>query len=56
MEMSANPTALQDNPCRAHRDDKSWPTKDIVRDRVRLPATMKWVGTNRQHGQSQRLS
>ena len=23
IEMSANPTALQDNPCRAHRDDKS---------------------------------
>ena len=41
MEMSINSTALQDNPCKAHGDDRSYPTEEVVRDRIRLHATMK---------------
>ena len=56
MDMSASPTVLQDNSYRAHGDDKSWLTKEAVRDHVRPPATVEWAGSNRHHSQSLRLS
>ena len=56
MEMSASPTALQDNSYRAHGKDISWPTKEAIRDHVRPPATVELADTNRHHNQSLRLS
>ena len=56
MEMSASPTALQDNSYKARENDRNWPTKEALRDRVRLTATIEWVGTKKHHCQRQRLS
>ena len=52
MEMSTSPTALQDNFYKAHRDDRSWPTKEAVRDSIKSPITVEWEDTNRHHSQS----
>ena len=35
MEMSASPTALQDNPCRVKDSDGDWSTKEATQDRVK---------------------
>ena len=44
IEISASPTTLQDNSCRAKKSDKDRPTKEVVPDCVML-TTLTWSST-----------